>query len=980
MLWSCDPGGALDLSTNGGQDTSVVDLPYISYSNWPYSVEKDSTVELEVLLLDSATRSEPLADTRLVISVKDAGAGDIANTSGETTGSFTTTQDGIAVFRFTPSLEGQQVIVVSVLDSAGDQMYSGERGIFVTLTETPVEAGVLREVPFVSYINWPASAVLDSAIELDIILLDSATRSKALSNIEINVSLLPSSYGVIADTSGLKTGRFVTSDEGTVRFQFIPTQLGHPEIGVVVLDSIGTVVLSQYRPLSVTEDPVEDNVTKLMSLEVLNPIINADGTSKSTLKVTVKDELNHPLRDVEVKFSATGGIVVESAQTDDEGEALGWIKSERRNKTVYVTATVTSHGQNLSETQSVVFSGIQLSVIPGQPVVEVNKPDTITVSLKDAGGREITNDTVVLKISDGLTFEDGDEDSLKVLTDSYGQFRTWVSSDEAGQTVIRAIALGAQASAVIGFTNNTLSISKDKASLPGDGSSTVTLTARLKDGSNRAIEGARMKWNTSFGSFVQSPITSTDASGESSIEMLSPEGSGTSIVSVEASIEDGIIASGRTSIEITALRPHRLEVSVSPDNIKVNVGETTLRVHAFDDKGNILNGLLVGFKMVKSAGGGDETIVTPTAYTENGSASTVFRAGSVISSYQGVKFTVVALDVDGNDTTILASSDTVSLTISGPPAFVSVGANIDKGINPEDGTYSLPIAAVVSDINGNLVADGTKVNFSLVPSGYYPNYNDAYMWWGPVDILGMSIYRTFEIYGDNFGDYLDYVVIERPLVAYLPWTDYNNNGVLDEDEEGIGGRPQRGEDLNGNGVIEVPPERYYDLNGNLRRETGTCPDASVPDAQKTSAQWKACDFAEPFLGYRLVSIVQGDTLVYQNEPVFVDYNGDGYWDKEEFYIDENGNGFCDCYGSTDTAGNYLYYEFNFEGGPTAGDPPLPYGKGGGVTDVVETFEGKAVQVITYPQTDAVRIQVRITAESNGVKDYINIRLPIILNE
>ncbi len=52
-------------------------------------------------------------------------------------------------------------------------------------------------------------------------------------------------------------------------------------------------------------------------------------------------------------------------------------------------------------------------------------------------------------------------------------------------------------------------------------------------------------------------------------------------------------------------------------------------------------------------------------------------------------------------------------------------------------------------------------------------------------------------------------------------------------------------------------------------------------------------------------------------------------------------------------------------------------KGGGVKSVVETADGKAVQKITYPQTDAVKIQVRISAESNGIKDYIQVRLPTV---
>jgi len=228
------------------------------------------------------------------------------------------------------------------------------------------------------------------------------------------------------------------------------------------------------------------------------------------------------------------------------------------------------------------------------------------------------------------------------------------------------------------------------------------------------------------------------------------------------------------------------------------------------------------------------------------------------------------------------------------------------------------------------------------------------------------------------------VIIEKPLTLNLPWTDYNNNGVLDEGEEGRGGKPMRGEDQNGNGIIDVPPDRYYDLNGNLQRETGDCPsiypdpdDSTITeDIELRSRIYKQCDYAEPFIGFQAIYYPDDSTRINRYEPVFVDYTKDGFWNKSEPCFDDNNDGLCQVYGDTDSLGFQLY-EFNFEGGKVTNEAPLPYGKGGGVVDVVETVDGKAVQKVTYPQSDAVKIQVRISAEANGVKDFIKIRLPII---
>jgi len=54
----------------------------------------------------------------------------------------------------------------------------------------------------------------------------------------------------------------------------------------------------------------------------------------------------------------------------------------------------------------------------------------------------------------------------------------------------------------------------------------------------------------------------------------------------------------------------------------------------------------------------------------------------------------------------------MSLTISGAPANLTVGYTptpSDHG----DGTFDIPIAALVADINGNPVVDGTQVYFGV---------------------------------------------------------------------------------------------------------------------------------------------------------------------------------------------------------------------------------------------------------------------------
>ncbi|MBF0431847.1 MAG: Ig-like domain-containing protein [Fibrobacteria bacterium] len=801
--------------------------------------------------------------------------------------------------------------------------------------------------PKTEYIDWPEEITLDTAVELSLKIIDS-TNNAPIEGLSVSLGTKGQNLGIFQNTDGDDTTQFSTTAEGKINFQFTPTRGGQVYIEVTVLNSAGEALYTDEKLLDVVEKTETITSNKLLNLRILDPVINADGSSKARLHVTVKDEENHPLVGVLVKFDATGGIIVDSAESNEEGIAEGWIKSERRNMIVYVTATVTSGEDIITETQSVVFSGIKLTISPQTPVSEVKQRDSVTITLQDAGGLNMANDTMLLVISGDVHFENTDKDSLIAVTNATGQYTTWISSERATTAVIDVFAMGTTNRASILFTTNTLSLKSDSSFITGNGTSTSLITATLKDGDGKAISGALLKWNTSFGTFqADKPLTTTDGSGESNITLKSPSGSGIALISAEARDADGaLIASDVFTFEIKPMIPHNLNLTITPDNIRVKVGEAVLTAEAFDEHGDIINDLLIGFMIVKTAGGGDDIIEVPTAYTKEGKAKSIFKAGGVVSQYLGVKITAIALHVHESDTIVLASSDTVGLTISGPPAFVTVGTNLEKLINNEDGLYHLPLAAVVTDINGNKVTDGTPVNFSLVPSAYYPNYAASKQWYGETNKHGESVYFGYvETIDPPF-----YIVTRTPYyVPPLHWTDYNNNEKLDKDEEpNTWGRPYRGEDRDGNGYINEPPEVFVDINGD--------------------GIWQSGDPADPKTWAEPAYPIHDSSY-----PAHVDYNGNGHWDKQEPFTDLNNDSTCNCVGTYDSSG--ALYEFNYEGGDLYKDP-LPYGKGGGIKAVVETEDGAATQEITYPQTEALHYHVIIWAESNGIRGRTDRRLPI----
>jgi hypothetical protein len=611
------------------------------------------------------------------------------------------------------------------------------------------------------------------------------------------------------------------------------------------------------------------------------------------------------------------------------------LKSERVNKTVVVTATLEKTGATAQ--QSVSFDGVNIAISPSKRVLMKDSINSVLFELKDGGNVPMSGDSLEIVAHGAYRgFDRNGPESLIVVTDTKGQFRTTITSQDAREIIVIARALGAKSQDTVTYTNNVLSISASKASINGDGIDQATVTVTLKNGSNDPINNAELRWTTTFGNFTTSPFTMTNGSGQSGIVLRSPRGSGMAIVNVEAYTKNSngsrtLLASGIQPIAVKALKVARMVLKVTPDNIPVKTGETRLIAQAYDSAGNYMAGVLVGFKMIKGAGGGDESISPPVDYTKSGTAEATFKAGGVISLYRGVKLAAVALDISGTDTMVIASSDTVGLTVSGPPHRVSVGVNILKGENPNDGTFALPTAAVVTDVNGNLVADGTPVNFSTTPIAalYFGETYTTTMDW-PYYVLGDTTWYT------------------------LPWTDYNDNGKLDADEEVSAydltrSRPYRGEDQDGNGVINFPPETFEDINHN--------------------GVWDGSN-AEP-----LIPIPPSDTSGIR---LFVDFNKNGIRDTVEPFddFDYNNDQICQCAGQRDAKG--ALYEITHYG--STSNHPFPGEVAVGIPRQVASEAGKATTKVTYVQSIANLVKVRVTAESNGIRSFVDVILPIVKDE
>ena len=910
-LMFCEPGKSLDptpAAVTPPADTGKV--AKIVLVSAPSSVLPTDTATVSVTVSDSASgnaiKGAKLAITSTQFTVLSASANKAFDLDS-------VPDDGKVTFRIAGTTPGNGTVNVRVTSAAKIRSLS----IPVIITEKPVAPRIVETLPK-TVASKDTTAVAFAIVD--------SIQEKPLANAVVTVS--SSTYQIYAATGSDTASTDTTGSDGKVAYRiYTAASSGAGTIQVKVRTAAGIIRSVSYT-LSITGDSAQDRPRKMV-FTALRSSLRADGTDSTQLRVLIKDDNNNPLPNEKLTFTATGGVVKASATTDAWGIAYTTLQSERVNKTVIVTATLEKTGATAQ--QSVSFDGVTINILPAKRVLMTDSMDAVVFELRDGGNVPISGDSLEILASGAYKgFDQKGKDSLVVVTDTKGQYRTSITSDKAADIFIIGRALGAKTTDTVTFSNKILSLSASKSSISGDGVDQATITVALKNGDKSAIDNAEIRWTTTFGSFTTTPFTLTDGSGASSIVLKSPHGSGMAVVNVEAYTKSGsdrnLVASGNIAIQVKALKVARMVLKVTPDNIPVTTGESRLIAEAYDSSNNYMAGVLVGFKMIKGAGGGDEIITPPVDYTKAGQAEATFKAGGVISLYRGVKLAAVALDISGTDTLVIASSDTIGLTVSGPPHRISVGVNILKGENPDDGTFSLPTAAVVTDVNGNLVADGTPVNFSTTPiAAYY---------------FGLSWLPS---------NSWPYYTIGDTVWYKLPWTDYNNNKKLDADEEVSDfdlsrTKPYRGEDKDGNGVINFPPEAFIDLNNN-----------GIYDSTD----------AEP--------LVQSPTDTSRAAPGFVDFNKNGVRDTAEFFYDYNRDGRCECAGTRDAQGNL--YEASYFG--STANHPFPGEASIGIPRSINTLAGKATTKVTYVQSMARTVQVRITAESNGIQSFVDVILPII---
>lgn len=755
---------------------------------------------------------------------------------------------------------------------------------------------------------------------LDLQLSPEATDVQTGTKVKVVLELLDASGSPLPDQeivlTGDATGKYTT--DGTGKSSITITR-DTQDTATINATALGASASTSVRFWTKVPEGTANNVTGIRSMRLFasRTQLRADNSDEAEVTAILVNEKNNPATGDTVYFESNLGVIDTYGIVDSSGRAHAILHSAPVSGQCRVIAS--ARGGTVKDAITVQFTGLTLSLQSPSSGARAGTLVAVEALLQDASNNPIGGDQIVFTVQGG-TFENGTT-LFTTNLDGNGKATAQVSSTAAGTAIVRAAALNASDTVALLFSRDLLILTADKSWLRVGGVDSTTLNATFTDNSGAALAGKTVRFYTTSGSIAASATTSV--LGVASVTLKSANFSGNATIQA---LTDN--ASAETSVEMRAATATMLKLTTTPDNIGINGGITELIAEVTDAGGNTVSGETVSFRILQGPGGG-ESIGKVTVATQAGVAKSSLLAGSRPSSYRGV---LVEASTAGGQ------ADTAKLTISGLPYTVTVARPEDDTVKVEEAglrdqsVFRYYVGAVVQDVNGNPVADGTPVHFSAVVSG-------------------MAVYTRYlvEWAGVNGTSDLKAVIGYRRLD--IPFEDINNNNAMDKNIDLIldfnDNVARRGDDADGDGGVNYNPsihDVWYDFNNN-----GVC---------------------DPAVGEPKYDVVN-----YPN--VYADLDRNGYHTPSELVVDHDGDNLCDLA----LGGDFRYWlwemlpmwsgiQFNFDQNDFAV-----------VIDVsAVTVGGVAKTAVTYPRQVARRLFVTVNGEANGVKDSNGERfvLPVIV--
>ncbi|MFO8090887.1 MAG: invasin domain 3-containing protein, partial [Desulfatiglandaceae bacterium] len=414
----------------------------------------------------------------------------------------------------------------------------------------------------------------------------------------------------------------------------VATKSGVATVALTSVQSPVTVASTVTATVNGASDSIDVDFTgvSLVDMNAAPAAILADGVSRSTITVRLKDAEGVAVKDQTVNFTTNNGTLASaSAQTDESGvAAVEMIAPSSAGK-----ATVTAKYGLLTDTAEIVFKvpgvavgGISLTADPPGIAQGGNDQSAITASVTVAGGGPAPDGT---EVTFSIVRGDGQIDPS--ATTSTGFAIATLTSGNAESAIVRAEAGGRHAEIEVAYTSGSVTVSIVPNAVLGTGVETAMVTALVESADGNPYTGAGVKFELSDQSFgTIGDATEMGEPGQYTAVFSAASKGGTVTVTATATIY-GTDVTGFDTVEIQP-PPAFIEVAEGfPDPVAIAIkgtgGQSTSQV-VFDVKdmeGNLVaDGYRVDFGILTSPEGGEE--ISPLfAYTASGKVGTVLRSG-----------------------------------------------------------------------------------------------------------------------------------------------------------------------------------------------------------------------------------------------------------------------------------------------------------------------------------------------------------------
>jgi len=491
----------------------------------------------------------------------------------------------------------------------------------------------------------------------------------------------------------------------------------------------GTATVAGSFPITITaSNGVLPNATQNFTLTVnpgavssgtstvsANPTsVVADGSTSSTITVTLKDANNNPVSGKTVTLSAGSGsstISAASGASSASGVVTLTVK-DTKAETVTYTAKDTTDNITITQTASVTFTPGSVSATkstvtanPTSVTADGSTTSTITVTLLDANNNPVSGKTVTLSQGTGsstISAASGASSASGVVTftvkDTKAEGVSYTATDSTDSTTITPTAS-------VTFTAGTVNATKSMAtanptSVTADGSTTSTITVTLLDANNNPVSGKTVTLLQGTGSSTIS--AASGASNASGVVTFTVKDTKAETVTYAAkNTTDNITITQTAAVTFTPGAAAKLAFGQQPTNTAAGSSITpAVTVQVQDANGNV----------VTSGTGSTASIAV--AIGTNPSAGTLSGTSTQTAVNGVTTFSNLSINKTGTGYTLAASS-------SGLTAGTSNTFNITPGTatqlvfgtqpsNTAAGSAITPAVTVqVEDANNNVVTTST---------------------------------------------------------------------------------------------------------------------------------------------------------------------------------------------------------------------------------------------------------------------------------